>query len=118
VDVVTADTYQQAVVEASHDLPVLVDFWGPSCGPCLKMMPWVEAFAAAQSSRLKIVKLNSMENRRFCFNLRVMGLPAFLLYQNGMEVRRLSGDECTPTTIVETLAAVVPHWPAQDAGAT
>ena len=92
MEAVTAETYQQAVVEASNELPVLVDFWGPSCGPCLKMMPWVEAFAVQHASRLKVVKLNSMENRRFCFNLRVMGLPAFLLYQDGVEVRRLSGD--------------------------
>ena len=99
MQVVNRDTYSDEVVEASRGQPVLVDFWGPRCGPCLAMMPWVEELAGHMADRVKIVKLNSAENRRLCVELRVLGLPTFLLYVNGVEVQRLTGDGCTPATI-------------------
>ena len=46
MEAVSRDTFQDDVVAASHAQPVLVDFWGPRCGPCLKMMPWVESLAS------------------------------------------------------------------------
>lgn len=97
-------SFSDEVVEASRDKPVLVDFWGPRCAPCLAMMPWMEDLADQAVDRVKIVKLNSaesMENRRLCVELRVLGLPTFLLYRDGAEVQRLSGDDCTPSAISE-----------------
>jgi thioredoxin 1 len=81
------------------DKPVVVDFWGPSCQPCLKLMPDVEALADTYSEQVKVVKLNSVENRRVCINHRVMGLPSFLLFKNGEEVKRISGGELTKEDI-------------------
>jgi thioredoxin 1 len=100
---VSRDTYPDEVIQASHDKPVLVDFWGPRCGPCLAMMPWVETLASERAESLKIVKLNSAENRRLCVELRVLGLPTFLLYRDGVEVKRLSGDACTPAAIKQMI---------------
>jgi thioredoxin 1 len=56
------------------------------------MMPFVEELAESQGDALRIVKLNSADDRQLCFDLKVMGLPTFLLYQNGEEMWRLSGD--------------------------
>jgi thioredoxin 1 len=106
---VSRDSYPDEVLAASHARPVLVDFWGPRCGPCLAMMPWVESLADELADTLKIVKVNSAENRRLCVDLRVLGLPTFLLYRDGQEVRRLTGDGCTPTAIAEVLREVVPE---------
>jgi thioredoxin 1 len=106
---VTRDTYQDEVVEASHAQPVLVDFWGPRCGPCIAMMPWVEQLAEDLAPTVKIVKLNSVGNRRLCVDLRVMGLPTFILYSNGQEVWRLTGDGCTPSSIKAALRESVPE---------
>jgi thioredoxin 1 len=106
---VSRDTYPDDVLVASHTRPVLVDFWGPRCGPCLAMMPWVESLAEEVSDSVKIVKLNSAENRRLCIDLRVMGLPTFILYRDGEEMRRLTGDACTPSTIAQTLREAVPE---------
>jgi thioredoxin 1 len=106
---VSRDTYQDEVVAASHEQPVLVDFWGPRCGPCLKMEPWVESVAQESAGVLKVVKLNSAENRRLCVELRVLGLPTFLLYRDGLEIRRLTGDGCTPATIAQALREDVPE---------
>jgi len=96
---VTHATFEQDVVAASHETPVLVDFWGPRCGPCIQMMPWVEKLAAERADVVKVVKLNTAENRRLSFDLLIMGLPAFALYRDGKEVQRLSGDDCTPAAI-------------------
>src|SRR5579859_5670879 len=103
---VTRDTYTDDVVEASRTQPVLVDFWGPRCAPCLAMMPFVEELSEKVSDRVKIVKLNSAENRRLCVDLRVLGLPTFMLYRDGVEVQRLSGDACTPSAISDLVEAI------------
>lgn len=112
---VSRATYQDDVVAASYTQPVLVDFWGPRCGPCLAMMPWVERLADELASTVKIVKLNSADNRRLCVELRVMSLPTFLLYRDGEEVRRLTGDGCTPASISAALREAVPNVAAAPA---
>lgn len=81
---------------------VLVDFWGPRCAPCLALMPAVDALAERYRDRLALVKVNAQENRQICRDLRVLGLPSYLLFRNGQEVERLVGDP----TIEEIEAAV------------
>jgi thioredoxin 1 len=95
-----------AVVEATKetfrdlvsDGPVLVDVWGPECRPCFALMPHVERFAAERPG-LTVVKLEAPKARRLCMELRVMGLPAFLVFHNGEEAGRLSGADITPTAL-------------------
>jgi thioredoxin 1 len=115
---VTRDSYADEVLGASHSQPVVVDFWGPRCGPCLAMMPWVETLAGEVAGSVKIVKLNSAENRRLCVDLRVLGLPTFLIYRDGQEIRRLTGDGCTPTAIAEAIRQVAPRVAGSTALAT
>ena len=93
------DSFEAEVVEASREQPVLVDFWGPSCGPCLKMMPWVEEYAGQIAGRARVVKVNTAENKRLGMRLRVMGLPTFALFRDGAEVARLTGDAVSPSAI-------------------
>jgi thioredoxin 1 len=84
----TPETFAALVEEGN----VLVDFWGPRCQPCLALMPAVEALESSYEGRLKLVKVNAPENRTVCRDLRVMGLPTYLLYRDGAEVERLTGD--------------------------
>ncbi len=77
------------------ELPVLVDFWGPSCQPCLALMPSVEQLSNQYTSQIKFAKVNSAENRRLCIDLRVIGLPSFLIFKQGKEVARISGGAIT-----------------------
>jgi thioredoxin 1 len=88
---VNADTFEKEVIQS--ELPVLVDFWGPSCAPCLALMPHVEGLGEKYGVKLKISKVDASKNRRLCLNLKVFGLPTFLLYKNGKEVDRLSGGD-------------------------
>ena len=106
MDIVTSETYARDVVAASRELPVLVDVWGPQCGPCIKMMPMVERRAEEHAEAVRLVKLDSSQNRRLCVNLGVMGLPTFLIYRDGQEVQRLTGDSCTPAAIRQVVSEI------------
>ena len=90
----TKENFRDLVAEGV----TLVDVWGPSCAPCLAMMPDVEKLAEERAADMKIVKLEAPTARRLCMELRVMGLPAFLLFRNGEEVDRLDG-EITPSSL-------------------
>jgi len=87
---VNADTFEKEVV--GSETPVLVDFWGPQCAPCLALMPQVERLQERYGEKLRISKIDASKNRRLCLNLKVLGLPTFLLYKNGKEVDRLTGN--------------------------
>lgn len=88
---VNADTFAREVLQS--DKPVLVDFWGPRCGPCLALMPQVEGLAQTYGDKMKIVKIDASKNRRLCLELKVLGLPTYLLYKNGENIGRLTGGE-------------------------
>jgi thioredoxin 1 len=85
------DTF--AVEVAQSPVPVVVDFWGPQCGPCLALMPEVEKLAESYEGRVKFCKLNVAGNRRLCIELKVMSVPTFLFYKDGECKDRLTGDE-------------------------
>jgi len=87
---VTTENFDQEVVKSPQ--PVLVDFWGPQCGPCLALMPQVETLSEKFEGRVKIAKVEAPKSRRLCLNLKVMGLPTFLLFKEGKEVNRLTGN--------------------------
>ena len=77
--------------ELVGDGVTLVDVWGPSCQPCIAMMPDVEKLAGERADQMKVVKLEAPKNRRLCMQYKIMGLPAFLLFKDGAEVSRLGG---------------------------
>jgi thioredoxin 1 len=87
---VNSETFEKEVVRS--EVPVLVDFWGPQCVPCLALMPKVEGLGEKYGEKLKITKVDASKNRRLCLNLKVFGLPTFLFYKNGKEVDRLTGN--------------------------
>jgi thioredoxin 1 len=86
---VDTDTFEKEVLQS--EVPVVVDFWGPQCAPCLALMPQVEQLGVTHGGQLKISKVDASKNRRLCLNLKVLGLPTFLFYKNGQEVDRLTG---------------------------
>ena len=99
------DNYETEVNQS--DKPVLVDFWGPKCKPCLALMSSVEELEKEYGEKLKVGKLNAAENRMLCARLRVMGLPTFLFYRDGEEVKRMSGEDITKEQIKEAINEVI-----------
>ena len=85
-----------ADVETFADLTsegsVFVDFWGPSCQPCLAMMPAIAKLEEDAAGAVRVVKVSAPENRQICRDLRVFGLPTYLLLRDGEELERLSGE--------------------------
>jgi len=90
---VDKESFDEEVIRS--EIPVLVDIWGPACVYCLELMPHVEELAKKYRDRVRFAKLNSAENRRLCITLRVLGLPAFLAFKDGVEVKRIAGHDIT-----------------------
>lgn len=90
----TKETFRDLI----SDGLVLVDVWGPDCRPCLALMPEVERLAG-ERPELGVVKLEAPTARRLCMELRVMGLPAFILFRDGDEVSRINGADITPSKL-------------------
>ena len=84
----TRETFHELMREGS----VFVDFWGPRCQPCLAMMPAIADFEERAAGAVRVVKVNAPENRPICRDLRVFGLPTYVLMRDGVELDRLSGD--------------------------
>jgi thioredoxin 1 len=99
------DNFEREVLEAKE--PVLVDFWGPQCKPCLALMPSVEKLEIEYAGRLKVAKVNAVENRMLCAKLRVMGLPAVLLYKGGVEINRLSGENLSQSDLLKAIQSAI-----------
>lgn len=85
------DNYEAETLRAKG--VVLVDFWGPQCKPCLALMPAVEQMEEDYGGRVKLGRVNATQNRMLCARLRVMSLPTFILYKDGAESTRLTGEE-------------------------
>jgi len=93
----TRETFRDLVADGQ----VLVDVWGPDCRPCLAMMPQVEKLAEDHATTLRVVKLEAPKARRLCMELKVMGLPAFLLFRDGSEVARINGPQVSGAALIK-----------------
>ena len=85
-----SDTNFERVVAAS-DLPVVVDFWAPWCGPCRQMAPQFEQAAQALKGRALLVKVNSDDNPHTASRFGIRSIPTLVKLQRGQEVARVAG---------------------------
>lgn len=89
ITAVTEATYDQEVTNSER--PVLIDFWAPWCGPCMALMPVIEAVAPSYEDKLKIVKINVDENPGLQAKFGVQGIPAVFLMQGDRKVATIKG---------------------------
>lgn len=79
------------VVEASMQVPVIVDFWAPWCGPCKQLGPMLEKLVTQAGGMVKMVKVNVDENQEIAAQLRVQSIPMVFAFKDGRPVDAFSG---------------------------
>jgi len=84
-------TFVADVLEASREVPVLVDFWAPWCGPCKQLTPILEKVVREAKGAVKLVKINIDENQRIAAQMRIQSIPAVYAFRNGQPVDGFMG---------------------------
>jgi thioredoxin 1 len=98
---VTDTTFDQEVL--ASDVPVLVDFWAPWCGPCRMVAPVVDEIASLYEGKVKVVKINTDDNPTVANKYGIRSIPTLMIFKGGQKVDTVIGavPKTTLTTALE-----------------
>ena len=124
----TTESFEASVVARSHEVPVLVDFWAPWCGPCRVLTPILEKCVAAQDGKVLLAKVNTDEQAQLAQLFGIRSLPTVMLLKDGRPLDGFMGVQPEsvireileahvgpPAAVAEAEPEVVPVDPAQRA---
>ncbi len=97
---VTDETFEQEVIQSN--VPVLVDFWAPWCGPCRMVAPVVEDVATQFEGQVKVVKLDTDQNPNVASQYGIRSIPTLMIFKGGQKVDMVVG-AVPKSTIASTL---------------
>jgi len=117
---VTDSSFKAEVLES--DVPVLVDFWAPWCGPCRMVAPVVDEIAQQYDGQVKVVKLNTDENPSIASQYGIRSIPTLMIFKGGQRVDMVVG-AVPKSTLADTLEKYIedassPEKPADDSKQT
>ncbi len=124
---VTLENFETEVIAASMEIPVLVDFWAPWCGPCKVIGPLLEKLEVAYEGRFKLVKIDSDQQQQLAGAFQIRSIPTCVLLKNGQPVDGFMGalpegkireflDKHVPAQTEALLEAGVEAMPLDDEG--
>ena len=88
---VTVENFDAEVIEASAQIPVLVDFWAPWCGPCVQMAPQLAAATQRLEPQVRVVKVDVEANQDIGAEFGIRSIPTLALFHGGREIARTQG---------------------------
>ena len=101
---VTDDTFEAEVKQS--ELPVLVDFWAPWCGPCRMVAPTVEALAGKYAGKVKVVKVNVDDSPQTATEFKIRSIPTLAIMKDGKVEEQVVGVQ-TEDQLSEVLDGVI-----------
>jgi putative thioredoxin len=102
----TEATFMADVIEASMEVPVIVDFWAPWCGPCKQLGPAIEKAVTEAKGKVRLVKIDVDQNQRIAAQMRVQSIPAVFGFVGGQPVDGFLGAQ-SPAQVKEFVERLV-----------
>jgi putative thioredoxin len=104
---VTDSTFQTSVIERSHELPVVVDFWAEWCGPCRQLGPVIERAVAAREGKVELAKIDVDANPAVARTFRIQSIPAVKAFKDGEVAAEFVGAQ-PPAAVERFLDSLLP----------